>query len=285
MTISLAGIGLVHANGHRALHGVTLAVAAGERVAVIGPSGAGKTTLLRLLACGLRPTEGRISTLGASPWQMSARALRQHRARIGMVYQAPPIPPRLRVVTAVLAGRLGSWSTGRALRSLVYPSDMAGAREVLARLDLADRLFDRCDQLSGGQLQRVGIARVLYQAPALLLADEPVSALDPTLADAAVSALVEQSEVSGATLVASLHAVDLALKWFPRIVGMRAGAVVFDAPAVEVTSTMLHELYATEGSVLPTQGHEPMVISGVVASGTSATAGANVVPLVRPGCR
>ena len=283
MTISLTGIGLVHANGHRALHGVTLAAAAGERLAVIGPSGAGKTTLLRLLACGLRPTEGRLTTLGASPWQMSSRLLRQHRARIGMVYQAPPIPPRLRVVTAVLAGRLGHWSVGRALRSLVYPSDMAGAREVLARLDLADRLFDRCDQLSGGQLQRVGIARVLYQAPDLLLADEPVSALDPTLADAAVSALVAQSDSSGATLVASLHAVDLALKWFPRIIGMRAGAVVFDAPAVEVTRTMLHELYATEGRVLPTQSHEPMLMPGAVAPGVSASA--NIVPLVRPGCR
>ena len=302
MTFQLQQVGLVHANGQRALHGLTLAAQAGERVAVIGPSGAGKTTLLRLLACGLRPSEGRVDTLGASPWQMSAHALRRHRARIGMVYQAPPIPPRLRVVTAVLAGRLGTWSTGHALRSLLYPSDLAGAREVLARLDLADRLFDRCDQLSGGQLQRVGIARVLYQAPDLLLADEPVSALDPTLADEAVSALVAQSTATGATLVASLHAVDLALAWFPRIVGMRAGAVVFDAPAAEVTRAMLHELYATEGSVLPTQGHEPVVMPGGILSGTAmsgaamsgtarsgtAMSGEKVVPLVslvRPGCR
>jgi len=281
LTFQLQQVGLVHANGHQALQGVTLAAEAGERVAVIGPSGAGKTTLLRLLACGLRPTAGRIATLGASPWQMSARALRQHRARIGMVHQAPPIPPRLRVVTAVLAGRLGAWSSTRALRSLLYPSDIQGAREVLARLDLADRLFDRCDRLSGGQLQRVGIARVLYQAPALLLADEPVSALDPTLADEAVRALVAQSEASGATLVASLHAVDLALKWFPRIVGMRSGAVVFDAPASEVTRAMLHELYATEGSVLPTQGHEAVVLPNAPLTNV----GMNVVPLVRPGCR
>ncbi len=281
MTFQLQQVGLVHPNGHRALQGVTLSAAAGERVAVIGPSGAGKTTLLRLLACGLRPTDGSIGTLDANPWQLSARVLRLHRARIGMVHQAPPIPPRLRVVTAVLAGRLGTWSTGRALRSLLYPSDIQGAREVLARLDLADRLFDRCDRLSGGQLQRVGIARVLYQAPALLLADEPVSALDPTLADEAVRALVAQSESSGATLVASLHAVDLALKWFPRIVGMRAGAVVFDAPASEVTRAMLHELYATEGSVLPTQG-----LDGVALPGRpTPSAGINVVPLVRPGCR
>jgi phosphonate transport system ATP-binding protein len=159
------------------------------------------------------------------------------------------------VITAVLAGRLGAWSGARALASLLVPADIAGAQAVLARLDLADRLFDRCDRLSGGQLQRVGMARVLYQAPELLLADEPVSALDPALADLAVGELVAQSQATGATLVASLHAVDLALKWFDRIVGLRAGVVVFDAPAAEVSPGMLHELYATEGSVLPTQAH------------------------------
>ena len=281
MSLRLEDIGLVHANGHRALSGVSFGAAAGERLAIIGPSGAGKTSLLRLLSCGLRPTEGRVEMLGASPWQLSAPALRRHRARIGLVHQAPPIPPRLRVVTAVLAGRLGAWGTGRALRSLLYPSDITGARAVLARLDLADRLFDRCDRLSGGQLQRVGIARVLYQTPDLLLADEPVSALDPTLADAAVNQLVAQSESTGATLVASLHAVDLALKWFPRIVGMRAGAVVFDAAAGSVTRGMLHDLYATEGSVLPMQGNDPNALPVVPL----AELGRNVVPLVRPGCR
>jgi len=275
MGFSLDSVGLVHPNGQRALQHVTLAANAGERLAVIGPSGAGKTSLLRVLATSLRPTEGRVEALSVNPWQLSARHLKHLRSRIGLVYQAPPIPPRLRVVTAVLAGRLGTWSEWKALASLLYPDDIAGAREVLARLDLADRLFDRCDRLSGGQLQRVGIARVLYQNPKLLLADEPVSALDPTLADAAVGQLVAQSDTSGATLVASLHAVDLALKWFPRIVGMRAGAVMFDAPASAVTRGMLHELYATEGAVLPTQGNH----AGALLMNP------NVVPLVRTGCR
>ncbi|OUM04344.1 phosphonate ABC transporter ATP-binding protein [Variovorax sp. JS1663] len=251
--LALEDVGLVHANGQRALQGVTLRLAPGARVAVIGPSGAGKTSLLRIAGAGLRVSEGRVALLGAHPWQLRAAELRKLRARIGLIHQSPPIPPRLRVITAVLAGRLGRWSAARALASLLMPSDIAGAQAALARLDLADRLFDRCDRLSGGQLQRVGMARVLYQAPELLLADEPVSALDPALADLAVGELVAQSRDTGATLLASLHAVDLALKWFDRIVGLRAGSVAFDAPAGEVSRAMLQELYATEGSLLPTQ--------------------------------
>lgn len=286
MSLCFDHIGLVHTNGHRALKQVSLRLAAGEQVAVIGPSGAGKTSLLRVAGTAVRPSDGRAELLGANPWQLGAGGLRRLRARIGMVHQTPPIPPRLRVVTAVLAGRLGTWSVGRALGSLVYPADIKGAREVLARFDLADRLFDRCDRLSGGQLQRVGIARALYQRPELLLADEPVSALDPVLADAAVGQLVAQSQVTGATLVASLHAVDLALKWFPRIVGMREGQLVFDKPAREVSPAMLHELYAAEGAVLPTQGGAALASPDVVdAGGVQGSVRTNVVALVRPGCR
>ena len=247
MSFSLDAVGLVHPNGQRALQGVSLAAHDGERLAIIGPSGAGKTTLLRVLGAALRPGEGSVQALGESPWKLSAAPLRLLRARIGTVHQAPPIAPRLRVVTAVLAGRLGSWTMARALTSLLHPSDIAGAHEALGRVAMEDRLFDRCDRLSGGQLQRVGIARALYQRPALLLADEPVSALDPTLADGTLRELVAQSESTGATFVASLHAVDLALRWFPRIVGMRDGGVMFDRPADQVTPAMLVALYASEG--------------------------------------
>jgi len=244
MSLQFDKIGVVHPNGRRALASVALSVAAGERVALIGPSGAGKTTLLRVAAAGLRPSEGGVTLLGAQPWALSARALKALRARVGFVHQAPPIPPRLRVVTAVLAGRLGQWSLGRALRSWLLPGDAAGARDALARVGLGERLFDRCDQLSGGQLQRVAVARTLYQRPELLLADEPVSALDATTADAVLRELVGYSSASGATLVASLHAVDLALRWFPRIVGVREGVVMFDLAATDVTPERLAALYA-----------------------------------------
>ena len=256
MGFTLSGCGLVHANGHRALEQVSLAAAQGERLAVIGASGAGKTTLLRVLGASLKPGEGAVELLASAPWRLAPTPLKRLRARIGTIHQQPPIPPRLRVVTAVLAGRLGRWPLWRALASLVYPADMAGAHAALAQLGLAERLFDRCDRLSGGQLQRVGIARVLYQQPALMLADEPVSSLDPTLADQTLAVLVAASERDGATLVASLHAVDLALKWFPRIVGMRSGRVVFDLPAGSVTTEMLSTLYASEGGVPPIHGAE-----------------------------
>jgi len=249
---------LVLPGGNRALDGVSLEIASGERVAVIGPSGAGKTSLLRVLGTALRPTGGVIAIDGGDPWSLSREALRRLRSRVGTIYQAPPLPPRQRVVTAVLAGRLGAWGFWKGIASLVYPADIAGAREVLARLELSDRLFERCDRLSGGQLQRVGVARVLYQRPALILADEPVSALDPQLADLTVAVLNREAQARNITLVASLHAVDLALKWFPRVVGLRNGAVQFDCPPVRISEAMLHELYGTESGGIPTQDYRPI---------------------------
>lgn len=259
MSLRLDGVGVVYSNGIRAVDGVSLAVGTGERVAVIGPSGAGKSTLLRLMAAAQRPSEGAVMVLGAAPWRMERGALRRLRSRIGIVHQAPPIPPRQRVVTAVLAGRLGRWPAWKGLASLAYPADVDGARIALARMEIADRLFERCDRLSGGQLQRVGVARVIYQQPDLLLADEPVSAVDPALSDRVVSELNREAVTREITLVASLHAVDLALHWFPRIIGLRAGGVAFDLPPVRITDAMLRELYASEQGI-PTQGNQPLAI-------------------------
>ncbi len=244
----LDGAGLQHANSSGkpfvALEGIDLCAAPGEQLALIGPSGAGKTSLLGLLGTAHAPSGGHVEVLGGEPARLAPGALRRLRTRLGTVHQAPPIPARQRAVTAVLAGRLGRWPAWKALASLFYPQDIAGARTALARVDLADKLFQRCDRLSGGQLQRVGIARVLYQQPELILADEPVSALDPALARATIGLLVDEARSRGATLVASLHAVDLALEHFPRIVGVRAGRIAFDRPAAEVTPQMLDALYA-----------------------------------------
>ena len=251
MSLRLTRATLQHATGVHALRGVDLDIGAGERVAIIGPSGAGKSSLLNLLASTLAPSSGEVELLAQRPWQLSTRARQHLRARIGLIHQAPPLPPRQRVITAVLAGKLGQWSLGRSLLNLLHPVDIPGAREVLARLDLADKLFAQCQQLSGGQLQRVGIARALYQAPELLLADEPVSAMDPVLADHTLSVLCRHAEAHRVTLVASLHAVDLALAHFPRIIGVRDGQIAFDRPASEVTQELLDALYANEQLVSP----------------------------------
>ena len=246
MTLRLSGASLSHGNGVHALRGVDLHIAAGEQVAIIGPSGAGKSSLLNLLATALQPSGGEIQVLGEQPWQLSSSQRQRLRARIGLIHQAPPLPPRQRVVTAVLAGKLGQWSLGKSLLSLLHPADMPGAQATLARLDLADKLFERCDQLSGGQLQRVGIARVLYQAPELILADEPVSAMDPVLAGHTLSVLNEEASRRGMTLLASLHAVELALAHFPRIIGVREGRIVFDLPPASISAAQLEALYANE---------------------------------------
>lgn len=246
MTVRLDGVSLTHPGGFQALHDIDLSINHGERVAIIGPSGAGKTSLLRLLGTGLTPSAGQMQLLDSDPATLKGRALRRLRARIGLIHQSPPLPPRQRVVTAVLAGRLGQWSLLRALVSLCYPLDVAGARAALAPLDLQDKLFARCDQLSGGQLQRVGIARVLYQRADLLLADEPVSAMDPVLADHTLSLLGKVAAERQISLVASLHAVDLALRHFPRIIGLRAGRVLFDLPAERVSQTELDQLYSND---------------------------------------
>ena len=246
MSLRLTGVGVVHANGQRALQDVSLTVSPGERLAVIGPSGAGKTTLLRVLATSLQPGEGRVELLGNDPWLLSAAARQRLRARIGLIHQSPPLPPRQRVVTAVTAGRLGQWSLGRSLLNLLHPLDAAGARDALARLDIADKLFERCDQLSGGQLQRVGIARVLYQQPELILADEPVSAMDPVLAGHTLAQLNREAAERGISLLASLHAVELAIEHFPRVIGVRDGRIAFDLPACAVSREALDALYANE---------------------------------------
>ncbi|MCZ4321899.1 phosphonate ABC transporter ATP-binding protein [Pseudomonas anguilliseptica] len=251
MTLRLSGASLSHGNGVHALRGVDLQIAAGERVAIIGPSGAGKSSLLNLLATALQPSGGELQVLGEQPWQLSSRQRQRLRARIGLVHQAPPLPARQRVITAVLAGKLGQWGLGKSLLNLLHPLDIPGARRELAKLDLADKLFAQCQQLSGGQLQRVGIARVLYQAPELLLADEPVSAMDPVLAEHTLNVLCRHAEQHAVTLVASLHAVELALAHFPRIIGLRDGQVLFDRPADEVDQAQLDALYANEQLLSP----------------------------------
>ena len=252
-----------------ALLPLTLTVAAGEQLAVIGPSGAGKTTLLQVIGCAMRPERGKLALGGVDPWALPRRHLQTLRGRLFMAPQVPPLPPRQRVVTAVLAGRLPAMSLLASLRSLFYPSDIAAAHEALARFDLAEKIFERVDRLSGGERQRVSLARALLAPARLWLVDEPLAALDPVRATQALATLVTQAQAQRVTLVTTLHHVEMALKFFPRIVGLRAGALVFDLPAAQVTPQRLAALYAQHEDELT--GPAPTLLAAADATAASTT--------------
>ncbi|HEX6019007.1 MAG TPA: ATP-binding cassette domain-containing protein [Burkholderiaceae bacterium] len=234
-----------------ALSQVSLRVRHGEQLAVIGPSGAGKTTLLHCASAALRPSRGRVTLDGMDPWALQRRRLTRLRGRLFLAPQVPPLPPRQRVVTSLLAARLPSQGLLASLRSLFYPSDIPAAYVALQRFDLADKLFERVDRLSGGERQRVGLARALLARASLWLIDEPLSALDPVRARQAIDTLVDAARTGGHTLVATLHDVEIALAAFPRIVGLRGGAVAFDLPAAQVSADRLRALYQQPAAPLP----------------------------------
>ena len=229
-----------------ALHGIDLIVEQGEQVAIIGPSGAGKTTLLNTLACAHRPFSGRLELFDQDPWALTEAARHRLRARLFLAPQTPPLPPRQRVVNAVLAARLPQWSFWQALSSLIKPADPDAAFEALARFGLGDKLYARVDRLSGGERQRCGLARLILSSAQVLLVDEPLSALDPTLSQMTLAALQQEAAARKATLVCSLHQVDMARANFPRIVGMRDGRVLFDVRREQVSDAMLAALYQNE---------------------------------------
>lgn len=227
----------------RALAGVDLRVDAGERVALLGPSGAGKTTVLRVIGGRIAASHGRATVLGHDMAELGDRSGRGVRRRIGTVHQDLALTGSLRVLHNVNGGRLGAWSTWRALASLVVPSGRAEVEDALAAVDAGGLADVRTDELSGGQRQRVAIARLLVQDPDVVLADEPAASLDPELGRLAVSLLAERVAAPGRALVMSIHDPALALAHCDRIVGMRAGRVVFDRPAAEVGDHAIDEVY------------------------------------------
>jgi phosphonate transport system ATP-binding protein len=237
--------------GAAALHDIDLVIAQGEQVAIIGPSGAGKTTLLATLACAQRPSAGVFRAFGQDPWALPEDARHKLRARLCLAPQMPPLPPRQRVVTAVLAARLPQWSLWRALVSLVKPADPEAAYGALLRFGLGDKLYARVDRLSGGERQRCGLARLLLSSAEAFLVDEPLSALDPTLAQMTLATLRQEAATRNAALICSLHQVDIARANFARIVGLRDGRIMFDLAREHVTDAMIAALYQNEAFEQP----------------------------------
>ena len=240
----LRGTSVVY-NGRPALDESNLVVRAGEAVALVGPSGAGKTTLLRLLTAAIRPTRGEVRLEDRALASLSPAELRAARTRIGFVHQDLALVPNIRVSQNVLAGKFGQRSFLGAARSMILPAraDLERAAALLARVGIGDKLFQRTDSLSGGQRQRVAIARALFQEPSVLLADEPVSSVDPARARDTVALLRDVSAERGLTLVVSLHDLELAREFFPRLVGLRGGRIVFDRETSGIDAAEYRSLY------------------------------------------
>jgi phosphonate transport system ATP-binding protein len=228
------------------LKDISLNVAAGERVAVIGPSGAGKTTLFRLLCAVLRPSAGRVKALGRDTMRLRGSGLRRLRRDIGVLYQNDNLIPQLRVVHNVLMGRLGYWGLPRALLSLFWPQELRAARAALAEVELSEKLWAFPGELSGGQQQRVAIARLVVQGPRVTLADEPVSQLDIRLGREIIELLSETAARKGATLLVNLHTLDLLQGHFARVIALKEGRLFWDGTPAALTHELLHELYGAE---------------------------------------
>ncbi len=225
-----------------ALGAIDLQIYAGERVALVGASGAGKSTLLRLLNGTLLPSEGEVWVLGRSLRRLSGGQLRRVQRQIGTIYQQFQLVDNLAVVHNVNAGQLGRWSFLKALLSLVYPLEVETALQALSQVGIPEKLYDRTDRLSGGQQQRVALARVLVQDPQVILADEPVSSLDRERSQE-IMGLLRDLVAAGKTLVVSLHSIELARQYCDRIVGLREGKILFDAPPSSVSDALIDELY------------------------------------------
>ncbi|MCH7605991.1 MAG: ATP-binding cassette domain-containing protein [Chloroflexi bacterium] len=236
----------------QALAPLSLTINPGERVALAGPSGSGKTTLLYLLAGIIQPDQGELYIDGHSLARQ--RPGKELSRLVGLIHQQYDLVPHLSVLHNVLAGRLGQWSLFKSAVSLVWPQDRRLAEAALEQMGIANKLHERTSHLSGGEQQRVAIARLMVQSSRVILADEPVSSLDPARAEDLVSLLTQLAANSGKTLVASLHSPYLIRKYFSRIIGLREGRLQFDLSAEEATDDVLEDLYELNHSEQPVWG-------------------------------
>jgi phosphonate transport system ATP-binding protein len=261
--IEVAGVWKCFERGKPVLKNVSLSIAPGEMVALIGASGSGKSTLIRTIA-GLVPADRRappngeagkpcrIEVFGA-PMQKGGRIAgdaKQLRARVGVVFQQFNLVPRLPVMTNVLLGLLGQIGFVRGAFGRFTHREKQRAMQALERVGIADQALKRGSALSGGQQQRAAIARTLIQGSDVLIADEPIASLDPNAARRIMDILADLNAKDGITVLVSLHQVEYALKYCPRTVALRDGAVVYDGPSAALTPAFLGELYGAESEAL-----------------------------------
>lgn len=240
-------LGKRYGDGTVALDDVTLSVPRGQFCVILGPSGAGKSTLLRMANGLATPTAGSVEIERV---RLSRRTLPKVRRRIGMIHQSFNLVPRLCVATNVMTGALPALPWLRVLTGLFPVELKAKACALIAAVGLEEsHLARRADSLSGGQQQRVGIARAFMLDPAIILADEPVASLDPRISADILALIRDQARAGGATVLCSLHQIDLARAFADRIVALSAGRLVFDGPPERLDRAAVAAIYGEAGPV------------------------------------
>ena len=236
----------VYPNGTVGLDDVNLTIRDGEFVAIIGRSGAGKSTLLRSVNRMHQITSGTLTVNGVDVSSLSGKSLRRFRRDIGMVFQSFNLVTRTTVIKNVLSACVPDMPFWRVLLGAFRKEDKIKALESLDKVGILDKAYMRADQLSGGQQQRVALARTLTQGPQIILADEPVAALDPVTAKQVMQDFVRINQEMGISILLNIHHVELALEYADRIIGIRAGRIVYDGPSANVDKTVLDAIYGDD---------------------------------------
>jgi len=241
--IEFKGVSKVYPNGTVGLKDINLTINKGDFVVIVGLSGAGKSTLLRSINRLHEITDGEIAINGESITAAKGKKLLRMRRDIGMIFQSFNLVRRSSVIRNVLSGRVGYHSTLRTILGLWPKQDIDLALDALTRVNMVEKAYSRSDELSGGQQQRVSIARALAQEAKIILADEPVASLDPLTTHQVMDDLKRINQELGITTIVNLHFLDLARQYATRIIGVRAGEVVFDGPVEEATDDVFSDIY------------------------------------------
>ncbi|MFP7200994.1 phosphonate ABC transporter ATP-binding protein [Lysinibacillus halotolerans] len=252
--LSIKNLVKVYGKETRALNGITLDFFPGEFIVIIGPSGAGKSTFIRSINRLVDPTKGEIIFDGQHMEKLSGRKLRKERSKIGMIFQHYNLVGRTNVIKNVLHGQLSNIPLYKSLLGLYHHEDKKEAVELLKKVGLEDQIYKRADELSGGQMQRVGICRAILQRPKLLLADEPIASLDPLSANIVMQQLHTISQEKKLTCIVNLHQVDYAKKYATRIIGIKKGLVVFDGAPSQLTDSIIKDIYEGKESQMKLKG-------------------------------
>lgn len=263
--LEIKNVSKEYKTGQRALNDLSLSINKGEFVVIIGPSGAGKSTLIRVINQLVSPSSGAVLFHQQNITTAKGKKLRELRSHIGMIFQHYNLVERTNVLKNVLHGKLGQVSFFTSAFGRYAQEDRQTAMELLTQVGLLEHAYKRADELSGGQMQRVGICRALMQNPDLILADEPIASLDPKSSEIVMTQLKEITESRNMTTIVNLHQVDVAKKYATRIIGVKKGEIVFDGIPSELTEEKIEQLYHNEAiptmnvespTMIPTQQEE-----------------------------